>query len=298
MRGREDTTGFIASFAGDDRYVVDYLADEVLERQTDGVRDFLLSTAILDRLTGPLCDAVTGGTGGAATLDALERANLFLVPLDDRRRWYRYHHLFADLLRARLTELRPEEVAGLHRRASAWWEAQGDLVAAIDHLLAGDDPEHAADLIEVAATDLRKTRQEATLRRWLDALPERLYADRPVLAMAHVGALLSTGEAGRVEERLDAAERWLPAAASPQARASAEAAGMIVRHPTALAHLPSAIPLHRAALASMRGDLPTTIAHASVALAAAPEDQPLERGGAGGVLALARWANGDLEEAL
>ena len=104
MQGRDDTSGFIASFAGDDRFVVDYLAEEVLERQPAEVRDFLLETAILDRFTGALCDAVTGGSQGKAMLEGLDRANLFLVPLDDRRVWYRYHHLFADVLRARLLD--------------------------------------------------------------------------------------------------------------------------------------------------------------------------------------------------
>ena len=111
-RAATTSAAFIAGFAGDDRFVVDYLAEEVLERQPAEVRDFLLQTSVLDRLTGPLCDAVTGQDGGRATLEALERANLFLVPLDDRRRWYRYHHLFADVLRARLLDEHPERVAG------------------------------------------------------------------------------------------------------------------------------------------------------------------------------------------
>ena len=144
MQGRDDTSGFIASFAGDDRFVVDYLAEEVLERQPDEVRSFLLETAILDRFTGALCDAVTGGSGGKAMLERLDRANLFLVPLDDRRLWYRYHHLFADVLRARLLDEQPERVDELHRRASAWYEASGDQPEAIAHAMAGHDVERAA----------------------------------------------------------------------------------------------------------------------------------------------------------
>jgi LuxR family transcriptional regulator, maltose regulon positive regulatory protein len=211
MRGRDDPASFVAAFAGDDRFVVDYLTDEVLERQTDVVRTFLLSTSILERLTGSLCDALTNGTGGAATLETLERANLFLIPLDDRRRWYRYHHLFADLLRARLVEQRPDEIATLHARASAWWEAHDEPHEAITHALAGGDVDRAADLIEVAAHELRRTRQEATLRRWLDALPGAAFAFRPVLAIAHAGVLLATGETRGVEARLAAAERWITA---------------------------------------------------------------------------------------
>ena len=125
MQGRDDIGGFIAGFAGDDRYIVDYLVEEVLQRQPDEVRDFLLAAPrILDRLSGPLCDAVTGEPGGKAMLEALDRANLFVVPLDDSRRWYRYHHLFADVLRAHLLDERPDEVADLHRRASQWYDAE------------------------------------------------------------------------------------------------------------------------------------------------------------------------------
>ena len=126
MQGRDDVAGFIAGFAGDDRYVVDYLVEEVLQRQPDRVQAFLLQTSILGRLSGPLCDAVTGQGGGKAMLEALDRGNLFLVPLDDRRRWYRYHHLFADVLQARLLDEQPGQVPDLHRRASAWYEQNGE----------------------------------------------------------------------------------------------------------------------------------------------------------------------------
>ena len=126
MQGRDDVAGFIAGFAGDDRYVVDYLAEEVLQRQPERVQAFLLQTSILGRLSGPLCDAVTGQGGGKAMLAALDRGNLFLVPLDDRRRWYRYHHLFADVLQARLLDEQPGQVPDLHRRASAWYEQNGE----------------------------------------------------------------------------------------------------------------------------------------------------------------------------
>src|ERR1019366_9365548 len=145
MQGRDDVAGFIAGFAGDDRYVVDYLAEEVLQRQPDRVQAFLLQTSILGRLSGPLCDAVTGQGGGKAMLEALDRGNLFLVPLDDRRRWYRYHHLFADVLQARLLDERPGQVPDLHRRASAWYQQNGEQSAAISHALAAEDFGRAAD---------------------------------------------------------------------------------------------------------------------------------------------------------
>jgi hypothetical protein len=161
LRDREDVSGFIASFTGDDRFVVDYLVEEVLERQTPEVREFLLATSVLARLTGPLCEAVTGGTGGAATLDMLDRANLFVVPLDDQRRWYRYHHLFADVLRARLLGERPELAPELHRRACDWYDRNGDWADAIGHAMAGADFESAARLIELATPAMRQARQES-----------------------------------------------------------------------------------------------------------------------------------------
>src|SRR5580704_14494256 len=150
MQGRDDVVGFIAGFAGDDRYVVDYLVEEVLQRQSDRVQAFLLQTSILDRLNGPLCDAVTGQDGGRAMLEALDRGNLFFVRLDDRRRWYRYHQLFADVLHARLRDEQPGDVPDLHRRASGWLERNGEPSEAIRHALAAGDFGRAADLVELA----------------------------------------------------------------------------------------------------------------------------------------------------
>ncbi|HET8629477.1 MAG TPA: hypothetical protein VFL91_18835, partial [Thermomicrobiales bacterium] len=195
LRGREDAAGFIAGFAGDDRYIVDYLVEEVLRRQPDQVRGFLLETAILDRLSGPLCDAVTGQDGGKATLAALERANLFVVPLDDKRHWYRYHQLFADVLRAHLLDERPGRVPDLHRRASAWHERRDLPDEAIRHALAADDAERAADLVERAGLAMFRGRRQAAVLGWLRALPDELLRRRPVLSVWHAHALLAGGGA-------------------------------------------------------------------------------------------------------
>ena len=189
LQGRDDVAGFIAGFAGDDRYVVDYLAEEVLQRQPDRVQAFLLQTSILGRLSGPLCDAVTGQGGGKAMLAALDRGNLFLIPLDDRRRWYRYHHLFADVLRARLLDEQPGQVPGLHRRASAWYQQNGEPSAAIGHALAAGDFGRAADLVELAIPAMRRSRQEATLRGWLKTLPDEVVRVRPVLSVGLAGGV-------------------------------------------------------------------------------------------------------------
>ncbi len=140
IQGRQDVPAFIQAFRGSHRFILDYLVEEVLDRQTPDIQSFLHQTAVLDLLTAPLCDAVTGRQDSQAVLTQLERTNLFLVPLDDERRWYRYHHLFADLLRSRLERSQPDQVTALHRRASAWYEEQQMLVEAVTHALAGHDP--------------------------------------------------------------------------------------------------------------------------------------------------------------
>src|SRR6266702_5440951 len=180
MQGHQDVPGFIRAFAGDHRYILDYLVEEVLQRQPAPVRSFLLQTAILDRLHGPLCDAVTGQAEGNARLEALERGNFFVVPLDDKRQWYRYHHLFAEVLRAHLMAEQPEQASTLHRRASEWYEQNGSVADAIRHALEAFDFERAAGLVERAVPEMRRSRQEATVLGWLKALPDELLQVRPV----------------------------------------------------------------------------------------------------------------------
>jgi LuxR family maltose regulon positive regulatory protein len=295
MQGRDDVAGFIAGFTGDDRYVVDYLAEEVLQRQSDRVQTFLLQTSILSRLSGPLCDAVTGQGGGKAMLEALDRGNLFLVPLDDRRRWYRYHHLFADVLQARLLDEQPDQIPDLHRRASAWYQQNGEPAVAIGHALAAGDFERAADLVELAIPTMSRTRQEATVRGWLEAIPEEVVRVRPVLSVGFAGALLSGGELEGVESRLRDAERWLDVTTGIDARSVARSAEMVVADEEEYRRLPGMIELYRAALALARGDVPGTVRHARRALEVALADDHLCRAGASGLLGLASWASGDLE---
>jgi LuxR family transcriptional regulator, maltose regulon positive regulatory protein len=148
LQDRPDPQGFLDAFGGSHRYVLDYLSEEVLARQPERVQQFLLESSILERLSGPLCDAVTGHTDSQALLERVERANLFLVPLDEERRWWRYHQLFADLLRARLLQLQPERVAELQRRAAGWCERQGLVGEAIGHGVAAGDPALATRLVE------------------------------------------------------------------------------------------------------------------------------------------------------
>ena len=297
MQGRDDTAGFIAGFAGDDRYILDFLVEEVLQRQPARIQAFLLQTSVLGRLSGPLCDAVTGQGDGKATLEALDRGNLFLVPLDDRRRWYRYHHLFADVLHARLLDEQPGDLPELHRRASRWHEQNGDLSEAIRHALAGEDFDRAADLVERAWPAMRQFRQEATMLGWLKALPDPLLGRRPVLSVAYAAVLAVSGQFDDVETRLRDAERWLDPAAGGDDGPTAPSPPMTVVDEDELRRLRAAIAGYRAAQALAAGDVPATMAHARRALDLATDDDHLEHAAAAGLLGLAHWRTGDLQTA-
>jgi LuxR family maltose regulon positive regulatory protein len=294
MQGRDDVAGFIAGFAGDDRYVVDYLVEEVLQRQPDRVHTFLLQTSILGRLSGPLCDAVTGQDGGKAMLEALDRGNLFLVPLDDRRRWYRYHHLFADVLRARLLDERPDLLPELHRRASDWYEQNGERAVAIEHALAAEDFQRAADLVELAIPAIRRDLQVARAHKWLQALPDALLHSRPVLSVAFAGTLLAAGELEAVEARLRDAERWLDQTTGPLEESDTPSTPMVVIDDEEFRRLPTMIAVYRAARALSLGDVESTMAYARRALDLVVDDDHLGRGAAAGLLGIAAWATGDL----
>ncbi len=291
MQGRDNVADFIAGFAGNDRYIVDYLVEEVLEHQPEPVRRFLLRTAVLDRLTGSLCDAVTGRADGADMLADLERANLFLVALDDRREWYRYHHLFADVLRVRLLAEDPDLVPQLHQHASQWYESRDLVTEAVRHALAAQEFERAAHLMEQAAPALRRNRQEATLLGWLRQLPDDTIRSSPVLSVFSGYMLMVSGDLDEVEPRFDDAERALAAA-------DADGAPARWAQTDELRSLPSTIALYRASLAQARGDLAGTVEHARHALEVASPTDHLARGGAAGFLGLAAWSQGDVSTAL
>jgi LuxR family maltose regulon positive regulatory protein len=296
LAGRADTGAFIAAFAGDDRYIVDYLVEEVLTRQPPQVRDFLLKTCILDRLSGPLCAAVTTNPDSQTMLEHLERANLFLVPLDATRRWYRYHHLFAEVLMTHLLEGRREEVADLHGRASAWYDQAGQPAAAVSHALAGGDIDRAADLAELAVRPLQRDRQEATVVSWLAAFGEEVVQARPVLALGFIAALMSNGQFAGVEDRLRKLEQCLPPP-EPDGAPGAPPPGLVVVNRAEWDRIPGALELYRSALALIAGDPVETITHAELAIARAADDDHLTRAGAAATAGLARWAGGDLEGA-
>src|SRR5580704_15448178 len=212
-RGRTDAAGFVAAFSGSHRFVLDYLADEVLDGQPGPVRAFLLETSVLERLSGELCDAVTGRPGSQALLQDIEQAGLFLVPLDEVRGWWRYHHLFADLLRARLEQERPGRVVPLHRAAAAWCADHGLPGDAVRHALAAGDQAWAARLVERYADAFLLRSEDATLQRWLAALPAGLAGSRPRLLLAQARLALLSHRVEAAEVALDAADRALAGAA-------------------------------------------------------------------------------------
>ncbi len=296
--GSGDVARFVEAFSGSHRFVLDYLVEEVLGRQPDPVRAFLLDTSVLDQMTGGLCDALTGRSDGESMLETLERANLFVAPLDDERRWYRYHHLFADALRARLAGRDADRVGELHVAASRWLAEHGLLGDAIRHALASGDHEYAADLVELTVADLRRRRQDRTLRPWLVALPEDVVRRRPLLATFMGWSRLSEGDFDGVEAWLDTAGAGLdtmPPLTTPTEGALAEAAR---EREGELRSLPAMLAVYRASVAQARGDVDGTVAQARRALALAGPEDHFARGAAAGFVGLAAWANGDLGTAV
>ncbi len=251
LRGRGDASEFIADFAGDDRLVVDYLADEVLEGLPADLRAFLLRTSVLGRLTGPLCDAVAGTSGSARVLAELESSNLFLVPLDNRREWYRYHHLFGELLQHELALSAPDEVAALHRRAAAWHLAEGSVDDAVVHSVAAGEIAQAADLIAESWSDHLRRGWTATTQRWLGMLPPEIVRADVRLCLAHAWLAVNLGLPEDAARWLDAAEA-APRRDDPQLAESRIAARSLER--LLAGDAPAALTLGREALAATEGD--------------------------------------------
>ena len=292
LRGQDDVAAFVAAFTGSHRYVLDYLAEEVLERQGEPLRTFLLETSVLERLSGPLCDAVTGRAGSQARLEQVERAGLFLVPLDEVRGWWRYHHLFADLLRGRLQQEQPGRVPQLHRRAAAWCEEHGLADDAIRHALAAAEMTWAARLIERYFDEFYFLRGEAaTIQHWLSALPADLVRSRARLLLAQAIMAATGGQPEAVEPLLDAAER---APAGSMEELFEPTAG---RAASRLVNRLALTTLLRSYLAKLRGDADGTAALASRALAQTREDEWMLSYSAQGLLAGAEWLRGRLAAA-
>jgi LuxR family transcriptional regulator, maltose regulon positive regulatory protein len=291
LRGRADPAGFLASFSGSHRFVLDYLAEEVLDGQAEHLRTFLLETSVLARLSGPLCDSVTGRSDSQELLEQVERANLFLVPLDEVRGWWRYHHLFADLLRARMERERPERLQALHRNAASWCEGHGLVDDAIGHAVAAGDPRWAARLVERNAEALLQRGEGATVHRWLQALPAELVRARPHLSLAKAIAALVEGrpDLDQIEPLLQDAER-APGTGEPYQPSVGRVASL-------LANIPAGTALVRAYLAYLRRDAEATAAFARQAQAQLTEMDRTPRAFADWYLAMADWLDGRLAQA-
>ena len=209
LRGREDLSSFVQAFTGSHRFVFDYLMDEVFARQTESVQSFLLQTSILERLNASLCNALTGRADSQAMLEELERNNLFLTALDEERRWYRYHNLFADVLRQRLTKKSPAALVELHLRASEWLENEGLVTEAVNHSLANQDWERTARLMENASEPLRQRGEIATLTNWIQALPKSVRCSQPALCLTYARGLANVARYADAETFVLEAEHWL-----------------------------------------------------------------------------------------
>ncbi|MCP4541373.1 MAG: tetratricopeptide repeat protein [Chloroflexi bacterium] len=342
MPGHQDATSFIQSFTGSHHFVLDYLVEEVLQQQPKSIQTFLLRTSILDRLCGSLCDAVcsvgaavlsngaevwkgkgkgkgenspallrssvplhlTPSASGQETLEYLQHANLFIIPLDNERRWYRYHHLFADLLRQRLhqsaassTKDEGRGVTELHSRASLWYEENGYEAKAFHHAVAAENFERAAALAELAWPAMDRSYQSVTWLGWVKALPDELVRARPVLNIGYAWALLDRGDLEAGEARLRDVERWLDTMADMGEQPQAPPDEMVVVDQEQFRSLPATIANARAYHAQALGDVAGAIKYARRALDLLPEDDYIERGIPTALLGMAYWTSGDLEAA-
>ncbi len=286
---RAATRDFIARFAGTQQHILDYLVEDVLLAQPKQVQLFLMQTSILDRMTGALCEAVTSQARAAEMLTYLDKANLFLIPLDSERRWYRYHHLFAELLRARLAAQFPTLAPALHQHAAQWFEQAGLWDEAVGQFCSAEDFEHAARLVERAWSPLIHSGQIVTLLRWLDALPSALIRASPTLSVAYGWGLVLSGRHAEAESHVQDAEQAL-------ARLLAE--GVLDPTDPAHARVQAEVACLRSLILRVRGDAPQAQALAERAIALAPPDDALLRGNAYLILGQIHFDRGDIERAL
>ncbi len=286
---RAETRDFIARFAGTQQHILDYLVEDVLLAQPKEVQLFLMQTSILDRMTGTLCEVVTSQAQAAEMLTYLDKANLFLIPLDGERRWYRYHHLFAELLRARLAAQFPTLAPALHLRAAQWFEQAGSVDEAIQHFCSAEEFEHAARLVERAWSPLIHSGQIVTLLRWLDALPPALMRAKPMLSVAYGWGLVLSGRHAAAEPHVQDAE---------QALARLLAVGALDPTDPANARVQAEVACLRSLIVRVRGDAPQAQALAERAIALAPPDDALLRGNAYLILGQIRFDQGEAGRAL
>jgi LuxR family maltose regulon positive regulatory protein len=289
MQGKADATEFIHSFSGANQFVLDYLLEEVLQKQSESLQGFLLRTSILDRLSGSLCDALWQGEKNSAQemLEQLERANLFVISLDDERRWYRYHHLFRDLLRQRLNQkLDKEEVAGIHIRASEWFEQNGDIGDAFYHAVAVADFERAARLLESSWLGMDETFQTGTWLGWVNQLPLRVRRVRPVLLTQMGWSYMDAGNAEASESSLKDAEACLKNPLED----------LVIVEAEQFRKLPVRIAMARAFNAQVQNRFADTVKFAEMAQDMAPPDDEFMQAQASAILSFTHWASGELDK--
>jgi ATP/maltotriose-dependent transcriptional regulator MalT len=289
LQGRDDSAKLINTFTGSNRLVLDYLIEEVLNRQPQEIQDFLLHTAVLEKLTGSLCDALTGQENGEEMLENLDRANLFIVRLDEERHWYRYHHLFAELLMKQLRRINLELIPKLHMRASEWYEKKDLPPNAIQHAIAAEDYKRAAELAELAWPEWSESFYSITWLGWVKDLPYELIRARPVLSLSFAWALLNAGNLEAAESHIIDVERWLASKAPSSDRH--------VVDKEQFRTLPVSLAASRAYHAQAIGDISSTIMYTQHVLDLLPEGDIQWRAEASVIQGLAYWANGELEVA-
>ena len=289
MQGHQDTTNFIKSFTGTHHFVLDYLVEEVLYQQPENIQKFLLQTSILDRLCGPLCDAVLldPSASGQDTLEYIEQANLFIVPLDTERRWYRYHHLFADLLRQRLGQSHtPEEIAQYHICASEWFEYNGDIGEAFHHAVAVADFERAARLLESSWLSMDETFQTGTWLGWANQLPLNVRRLRPVLLTQIGWSYMDAGNVMLSESSLRDAENSLK-------RPREE---LVIVEAEQFRTLPARIAFARAYNAQTQNRFDDVVRYVETALDIIPHEDQYMQAQASSILSTTYWASGELDK--
>lgn len=285
LQGRKEATPFIHSFSASRRFVLDYLLEEVLHQQSEGLQNFLLRTSILNRLCGSLCNAVLkdSSSDGQRTLEGLEQANLFIIPLDPERGWFRYHNLFRELLQKRLSQtLTPDEIKSAHLAASRWYQEDGDLAEAFQHALVAGDLNRSAELAEMAYREMDDKFQSARWLGWVKKIPQKTMSMHPLLCTQIGMALSDAGELHESETYLRYADRFIEQNGANDP----------------FRDLPAKIALARAINAQLSGDLPATLKYAELTLQLTPEDDLLQRAQANIILGFTHWYDGDLEPAL
>ena len=283
----QDLSVFMDSFAGNDSYVLDYLANEVFRQQPEEIQTFLLDTSILDRLSSSLCDALAKRNDSQRLLEQLEKANIFINPLDSQNRWYRYHHMFRDFLQDRLHRLQAHRINELYQRAYEWYENAGFIKEAIRYALAARDFNKAAELISQIGQMMIRQNEVATLLQWLEVLPEEMMSSFPHLCLLQAWLLMITGQLDLVEIWLHYSQSWLE-------KKQEDGSTQSLQQQEEVRKVRGMLATFHAHIAAFQGDIPSTIAYANLALTSLPEDDDFLRSLNALNLGTAYWLYGDV----